>query len=337
MKALITGIAGFAGNYLAQLLLEKGLDVYGASQENDFKPFLPIDGAAVHYTSINLQDRARVGGYLGDVRPDLVFHLAAKSSPAQSAKCPQETFAVNFGGTLAILEAIRLREIRCRFLLVSSSHVYGNWGSGGSGESHEPVPEDAPLKPESPYAASKAAAEMAAYQYWKTYGIEIVIARAFNHTGPGQGQGFVCPDLARKVVEIERGLRTPRLEVLGLSRRMDFSHVRDVVRGYHSALVIGTPGEAYNLCSGKGVTVQTIAENLIAGSSKTISVGSCPSESQAGGKPGIVGDNAKAARDLGWEPLIPVSETMREVISYWRQSFSTPSQPTERDGTFSGC
>ncbi|MGH9451517.1 MAG: GDP-mannose 4,6-dehydratase [Terriglobia bacterium] len=316
MRALITGIAGFAGNYLAELLLGKGYEVFGASLENEFKPFLPIDRAAISYTPINIQDQAGLERYLIDTRPDLVFHLAAKSSPSQSTKYPQETFAVNLGGTLALLEAIRLRQIGCRFLLVSSSHVYG---SRARDDPDQPVAEDAPLKPESPYAASKAAAEMVAYQYWKSYDIHTVTVRAFNHTGAGQGPGFVCPDLARKVVEIERGLRPPKLEVASLDRQIDISNVRDVVLGYYSALVISGPAAVYNLCSGRPLTLRTIAENLINGSERAISVLPLASEPPCGGRRGIIGNGARALRDLGWHPAIPVEDTLREVIEYWRQ------------------
>lgn len=326
MKALVTGIAGFAGNYLSKLLLEEGLDVYGVSQEEEFRPFLPFDRAAIRYVSLNIQDQARIGDLLSDIRPDLIFHLAAKSSPSESAKFPRETFEVNLGGTLTMLEAIRLRQLRCRFLLVSSSHVYG------SAPAVSPVPEDTALKPESPYAASKAAAELATYQYWKTYGTETITVRAFNHTGPGQGEGFVCPDLSRKVVEIERGLRPPRLAVSNLTRRVDFSDVRDVVQGYYSALVNGGPGETYNLCSGKGITIQTLIENLAAWSGKAIDAVPCPAERSAGGKRGVIGDNSRAIRKLKWNPAIPFLSTLREVLEYCRQSYPATPLPSEHGG-----
>ncbi|MDE3179215.1 MAG: GDP-mannose 4,6-dehydratase [Acidobacteriota bacterium] len=326
MRAFITGIAGFAGNYLADLLLRNGLDVHGLSEEAEFRPFLPIDSRVIHYASIDIQNQRRVGEFLSAVRPDLVFHLAAKSSPSRSLNHPGETFAVNFGGTLAVLEAIRLHKIPCRFLLVSSSHVYGG---GWITQESQPVTEEAPLRPESPYAASKAASEMAAFQYWKSYGIETVIVRAFNHSGPGQGPGFVCPDLARKVVEIERGLRAPRLEVSGLRRQIDFSDVRDVVLGYYRALVTGSPGSIYNICSGKLVTIKAITEVFLEGSPRSISVVPSSSESEAKGRPGILGDNSRAQRELGWEPSVPFERTVKEVIQYTRQTYPVDSSVDE--------
>ncbi|MGH9351554.1 MAG: GDP-mannose 4,6-dehydratase [Terriglobia bacterium] len=327
MKALVTGIAGFAGNYLSKLLLDLGLEVYGISQEQEFRPFLALERAAIKYTALDIQDCPRVTDILSGARPDLIFHLAAKSSPAESVKCPRETFEVNFGGTLSVLEAVRLSGIRCRFLFVSSAHVYGHPEASR-------VSEDAPLRPETPYAASKAAAELLAYQYWKSYGIEAVIARAFNHTGAGQGQGFVCPDLARKMVEIERGLRPPKLRVASLARQIDFSDVRDIVQGYYSALTNGAPGKTYNLCSGKGIAIQTLAEGLAGCSRTAIDIGPSNSESGPEGRPegsvnrAVIGDNTQALRDLGWKPMIPFSGTLREVFEYCRQSYSPT--PVER-------
>lgn len=326
---MVTGIAGFAGNYLSELLLKQGIEVYGASEEVEFKPFLPIDAAAIHYQSIDIRDRARLEDYLRSIRPEMVFHLAAKSSPSQSKQFPEDTFEVNFGGTVALLEAIRRSGVRCRFLLVSSSHVYGRADASVISKGRG-VAEDAPPRPETPYAASKAAAEMAAYQYWKSYGIETIIARAFNHTGPGQGEGFVGPDLARKIIEIERGIRPPELEVAGFDREIDFSDVRDVVRGYYSTLVTGAPGEAFNLCSGRGITVRAIAEGLAARSSTRISMRSAASETETGRRSGLIGDNSKAARVLGWSPRIPISETLLELAEYWRQKQARPEQPTGR-------
>jgi GDP-4-dehydro-6-deoxy-D-mannose reductase len=315
MKALVTGVAGFAGNYLAKLLLEKGIELYGISQEKEFKPFLPLDASAVRYLALDICDRTRLSQFLDGVRPDLIFHLAARSSPSESRQHPEETYSINFGGALAVLEALRLQGIHSRFLLVSSSHVYG------SGSSACPVTEDSPLKPETPYAASKVAAEMAAYQYWKAYGIETVRVRAFNHTGPGQKPGFVCPDLARKVVEIERGQRPPVLDLANPDRLVDFSDVRDVVSGYYKALTLGRLGEVYNLCSGRAVTVRTVAELLIAASPKSISVAarSPAGAGQQDAARGIVGDNRRARCELEWQPWIPFERTVKEVLEAWRQ------------------
>lgn len=315
MRSLITGIAGFAGNYLANLLLSKGLEVYGVSQEREFRPFLPFNPAAIQYTSLDLLQEADLKDLIDRIRPALIFHLAAISSPAESKKRPRETYEVNFGGALNLLEAIRLTGIQCRCLLVSSSHVYGSQAKDGG----RPFSEIDSLHPESPYAASKAAAELLAVQYWKTYGIEAVIARAFNHTGAGQGPGFVCPDLARKIVEIEDGHGPDTLRVTGLNHQIDFSDVRDVVQGYYSALTKGASGEVYNLCSGKATSIRTIAETLASFSQKAIEVSSADNPAvEIGGA--MIGDNTRSQNELGWRPSIPLAETLAGVFERCRSN-----------------
>jgi GDP-4-dehydro-6-deoxy-D-mannose reductase len=319
MKALITGISGFAGNYLAKLLIEEGIEVYGVSQEKEFTPFLPFDGSLVHYAAIDVRDCVGVRELLKEIRPDLVFHLAAKSSPSDSKRHPEETYSINFNGTLAVLEAIRLQEVRTRFLLVSSSHVYGTETCPGT------VNEDSPLRPETPYAGSKAAAEMAAYQYWKSFGIETIRVRAFNHTGPGQQGGFVCPDLARKVVEIERGQCPPTLELLNADQSIDFSDVRDIVRGYYRTLTVGSAGAVYNLCSGRTVSLRWVAETLAAKSQTRVEVKPVRPVTTAERGRVVVGDCSRACRDIGWSALIPFEKTLEDVLQYWRFQHSAPS------------
>jgi GDP-4-dehydro-6-deoxy-D-mannose reductase len=313
MKALVTGVAGFAGNYLAKLLIEKGLEIYGISQEQQFEPFLPFDASAVRYIPLDICDQKRVSEFLNDVRPDLIFHLAARSSPSESRQHPEQTYSINFGGTLAILEALRRAKTRSRFLFVSSSHVYGSGPFAG------PVAEDSPLKPETPYAASKAAAETAAYQYWKSYGIETIRVRAFNHTGPGQRPGFVCPDIASKVVEIERGQRPPVIDITDPDRLIDFSDVRDVIRGYYSALTTGLPGVVYNLCSGGGIAVRSLAERLVERANMTIELRSVNSSASGKATGGLIGDCSAAFRDIEWKPSIPFDRTLGELLEYWRR------------------
>ena len=330
MRAFVTGIPGFAGNYLTQLLLAKGVEVYGASQEAAFKPFLDLDADAVHYSQADIRDESELTRLIGAAQPDLIFHLAARTSPAQSVKHPRETFDINFQGTLSLFEAVRRLALRSRILVVSSSHVYGN------STSPRRIPEDAPLRPCTPYAASKVAAEMLAYQYWQAYGIETVRVRAFNHTGPGQQEGFVCPDLARQVAEIECGLRPPRLEVGDLNVWRDFSDVRDIVAGYHSALVNGASGEVYNLCSGQRLTVEAVVGRLVSSASRPIDVVAAPSRSGEKEMGGLVGDNSRAQHELNWKPSIPFERTLRELQHFWRRRVAAANQVETEDNRVRG-
>lgn len=312
MRALITGIAGFAGNYLSSLLLEQGLELYGLSLGPEFRPFLPLDPNQIRYFCGDVQDQCAVETVLREIRPELIFHLAGRTSPSQSLREPLETFSVNFQGTLALLEAVRLLKLPARLLIVSSSHVYGTKGVP------TPVAEDAAMVPETPYAASKSAAEIAARQYHHAYGIHVVRVRAFNHTGPGQAPGFVCPDLARKILEIEAGKRPPKLEVSNADVWLDLSDVRDIVRGYCEALERGSPGKVYNLCSGRGITVGRVAEILAACALVPIEVVPCPSDANAGKWRGTIGDPTFDTRELDWHTEFAIEDTLRGLLEYER-------------------
>ena len=313
MRALVTGITGFAGNYLAQLLLAKSVEVYGMAKDAVFKPFLDLDAEAIRYFPIDICDPAGLRSMLSDIKPDWIFHLAARTSPFKSLEEPLETFDVNWGGTLNLLEALRTLKLPSRLLLVSSGHVYGRSQRGG-----HPLPEDAPLNPTTPYATSKAASELLASQYAYAYGVFVIRVRAFNHTGPGQGQGFVCPDMARKVAEIECDLRAPSMQIRNPDNLLDLTDVRDIVEGYAAAIQKGSRGEVYNLCSGKGIPVRFIARSFASLSRRELPLEDSPAESAAGEEGALIGDNSRAQRELGWRPRYAVEQTLGEVLEYWR-------------------
>ena len=313
MKALITGVNGFAGNYLAELLVHDGTEVVGIGRSPVFHPFRPLAADAIQYSTVDLSSNAEeIRRLLSAQRPDWIFHLAALSSPAQSIQRPEETYKNNWNGTLNLLEAIRKAGLVCRLLLVSSSQVYGRVPSG------ETVLETFPLLPETPYAASKAATELLAYQYWSSYGIEIVRVRPFNHTGPGQPSGYVCPDLARKVAEIESGLRPARLEVSGLKSLRDFTDVRDMVVAYRAALRSGRAGDAYNLCSGKIGSIESVVRELASMSKLPIEITEAAGSEEREHHRGIFGSNAKATQELSWQASIPFRQTLQEILNEWR-------------------
>ncbi len=316
MKAFVTGITGFDGNYLARLLLDKGVEVFGVARSEKFNPFLPVLSSAVRYRRLNIEDRAAITDVLEETRPDLIFHLAAVSSASKSVSQPRQTYQTNLDGTFNLLEAVRLLNLPCRILSVSSSLVYGGL------EENERASESFPFRPGTPYAGSKAAAEMVAYQYWQSYGMEVVRVRPFNHTGPGQELGFVGPDLASKLAEIEAGIRPPILKVRGPRTCVDFSDVRDIVQGYYRALINGQPGEVYNLCSGIESTIEGVSKVLIA------RVG-CPVFLEEEPHPvlkkmsRLVGDSDRAAVELGWRAAIPLQQTLEDVLDFWRERVRT--------------
>lgn len=316
MTALITGMCGFVGQYLAAHLLDCGEHVFG--------------------TYLDLEDRGRMGSALakqvgllqGDVRnpkkmgmvlrhtqPDAVYHLAAVSSVGMSLSRPVATMDVNVSGTTGLLEAIKRESPTTPVLFVSSAEVYGRVRAA-----EMPIRETQKPAPRNPYAASKWAAEEVCHYYERTFGLRIVVARAFNHTGPGQQTGFVIPDFASQVAALERSRGKRVLRVGNLESRRDLSDVRDIVRGYHELLLKGQPGEVYHLGSGKAHRVGELLSSLMKMSSKPIQVEEDPHRMRPSDIPVLVGSMAKTRRATGWRALIPMERTLSDTLEYWRRN-----------------
>jgi GDP-4-dehydro-6-deoxy-D-mannose reductase len=203
----------------------------------------------------------------------------------------------------------------CRFLYVSSGEVYGADPPGPM-----PLREDCPLRPANPYAASKAAAELLAFQFYMSYGFPIVRVRPFNHTGPRQTAAFVCSGLARQMVEIEAGLRPPTITVGNLNVQRDFSDVRDIVRGCHLLLEKGEPGDVYQLCSGRPVSIESIVEILCSFTAKPIRVAVDESKVRTQEAAALWGDPTKAKRAVGWLPQYALETTLRDLWAGWEEA-----------------
>lgn len=322
MKALITGCAGFAGSHLAEYLLHQNQEVIALVQESEslfnlesILPWLRVERGDV-------RDSERVLQLLRETQPQRIYHLAAMSSPVESLGDPKLTYEVNFGGTLNLLCAWRKLEMDCRFLFVSSGDVYGT-----SFLERTSPGEEALLQPLNPYAASKVAGELLAFQFYKSYGFPIVRARPFNHTGPRQSPAFVCSNFARQIVEIDLGLRPPLMVVGNLSVRRDFSDVRDIVRGYYLLLEKGNPGEVYQLCSGRAVAIETILRSLMALTRKPVRVEVAESRVRNQEAPVLWGDPAKAREAVGWSPQIDLETTLRDLTLYWADIVRSQSSP----------
>jgi len=315
VKSLITGAAGFAGSHLADYLLSQGEDVVGLIAPQDELVNLNHVLSRIAIERVDVQDAAGVLRFLSDSRPQRIYHLAALSSPVESLRDPVLTYNVNFSGTLNLLCAWRQVEMDCRFLYVSSGEVYGADPPGPM-----PLREGCPLRPANPYAASKAAAELLAFQFYKSYEFPIVRVRPFNHTGPRQTAAFVCSSLARQIVEIEAGLRPPTLAVGNLNVQRDFSDVRDIVRGYHLLLERGEPGDVYQLCSGRPVSIESIVEILSSFTSKPIRVAVDESKVRTQEAAALWGDPAKAQQAVGWVPQYALETTLRDLRLGWEEA-----------------
>ncbi|MGH9375023.1 MAG: GDP-mannose 4,6-dehydratase [Terriglobia bacterium] len=313
MRCLITGAGGFAGSHLAEYLARQGEEVTAFIHPQD--ALHNLSGLDVRIERGDLRDADRVLDVFRTVKPQRIYHLAALSSPEESFRDPRSTYDVNFTGTFNFLLAWRQLQIDSRFLYVSSSAVYG-WTSGND----LPLREDAALRPANPYAGSKAAAEMLAIQFFQGYGLPIIRVRPFNHTGPRQDPQFVCSGLARQVAEIDLQMRPPVATAGNLEARRDFSDVRDIVRGYHMLLEGGAPGEVYQLCSGYHCSIRTILENLIALSSRPVSVKSDESLMRSRDSLIVYGDYSKARKEVGWEPQYKLETTLADLKAYWEHA-----------------
>ncbi len=301
LTALITGASGFVGPHLADHLADMGDAVEGRGHE-DGPDLLDHDGW------IDL---------MVDRSPDVVYHLAGWSDVGGSWNSPLETLRANSEGTLAILEAARRAKVG-RVIVVSSADVYGI-----ASPASLPLGESAPVQPRSPYGASKAAAEAIAAQYHRGWGLDVVIVRPFNHIGPGQSPRFVAPSIAEKIARAE--LDGGGVVTHGdLSPERDFTDVRDVVRAYRLIAERGRPGAIYNLCSGKAVAMSTVLETLVSMARVPVTTEPDPALIRPVDLPVLRGSHAALTDDTGWEPSIPLSDTLATVLEDLRQRLGVP-------------
>jgi GDP-4-dehydro-6-deoxy-D-mannose reductase len=315
LKTLITGVDGFAGSHLAEYLLSQGQEVIALVRNEKEVANLAPFRSRLRLEEADVRDDRRIFQVLRNTKPERIYHLAAMSSPSASIGDPRLTYDVNFGGTLNILCAWRQLQFDCRLLFVSSVDVYGPARSEDM-----PLREDAPFRPANPYAGSKAASELLAWQFFQSYGLPIVRVRPFHHTGPRQAPAFVCSDFARQIAEIELGMRPAVITVGNLKVSRDFCDVRDIVRGYHLLLEHGKPGDVYQLCSGCAVSIESILQVLMEFSSKPIEVTVDPSRSRSHEAPALWGDPTKAQNAVGWKPQHSLKTTLWDLAVYWKNA-----------------
>lgn len=315
MRVLITGITGFVGSHLAEFALRQGADVIGSLRWRSKTEHIEHLRDRLTLVECDLRDLLSVRSVLEQARPDYVVHLAAQSFVAASWQTPSETLLTNAMSQLNLLEAMRQLNTRARFLAIGSSEEYGLV------EVDElPIRETNPLRPLSPYAVSKVTQDLMGYQYFKSYGMDIIRTRAFNHTGPRRGESFMTSNFAKQVAEIEAGLREPVISVGDLKPTRDFSDVRDIVRGYWSLLERGAAGDVYNLCSGQDRSVEWILSFFLAQSKVSrIEVRQDPARLRPSDVPVLRGDSTKIERATGWRGRIPLEQTLTDLLQYWRQ------------------
>jgi GDP-4-dehydro-6-deoxy-D-mannose reductase len=298
VRALITGSEGFVGRHLTNHLTACGDDVVGIDRT----------------TGVDLLDSGALAAAIRDADPDAVYHLGGWSDVGASWQAPVEALRVNAEGTLNVLQACRDRD--ARVLVVSSADIYGKVTLG-----ELPLTEESPVRPVSPYAASKVAADMIALQAWLGYGLEVMRVRAFNHLGPGQANAFVAPALAERIARCEIDGRE-EVTVGNLTPRRDFTDVRDVVRAYRALVCDGEPGEAYNVCSGADIAIAELAERLVALARRPVRLEGDPTLQRPVDVPVLRGDHTKLTIATGWEPQIPLDVTLAAIMDEWRDRVS---------------
>jgi GDP-4-dehydro-6-deoxy-D-mannose reductase len=325
MRVLITGITGFVGSHMAEFALAQGVTVCGACRWRSNPENLIGIRSRVQLVESDLRDQSSTTEMLATAQPDVIFHLAGQSQVMTSWHAPAETLHTNIIGQAHLLEAIRHRGAPFpTVLVVGSSEEYGLVK-----ESDLPVTERHELSPLSPYAVSKVAQDMLAYQYFRSYGIPCLRVRAFNHDGPRRGEVFVTSAFARQIAEIELGRRAPVIRVGNLKARRDYTDVRDMVRGYWLLAQKGRPGEVYNLCSGESHAIQEILDFFLAQATvKNIRVEEDPVRLRPSDLPNLFGSAGKAYAETGWQPQISFEQMLLDVLNYWRERVrQTPASP----------
>lgn len=296
MRTLVTGAGGFVGTHLVRHLTLSGDDV------------VTLDW---HRDGIDVTEPDELLEAFLKAEPEAVYHLAGSSDVGGSWSEPRATLLANALGTLNVLDASREVGVR-RVLAVTSADVYGRVT-----EDELPLAEDQPVRPVTPYAASKVAADALAQQAWLGYGLAVIRVRAFNHLGPGQSDRFVAPSLAARIARNERDY-DDEVPIGNTSPLRDVTDVRDVVRAYRLLIHHGEPGDVYNVCSGQAVSVREIAERLLGMARHPMHLASDPALQRPVDIPVLVGDNTKLAQATGWSPTIPLATTLADVLADWR-------------------
>ncbi|MCD6249583.1 MAG: GDP-mannose 4,6-dehydratase [candidate division Zixibacteria bacterium] len=311
--AFITGIAGFAGSYLAEELLAAGFQVSGARYKTESIRNLKAISKQIELVSLDILNPDKCRQVISKLKPDYVFHLAAMASVGESFDRMTTTFRINCEGTINVLEAARASKKLKSFMFVSSSDIYGAFSPV-----NKTLTETQPVNPISPYGISKSAAEQVCRHYFRRYNFPVIMIRAFNHSGPRQTDTFAIPSFARQVATIEAGQQKPVMKVGDLSARRDLSDVRDIVRGYRLAATLGKPGEVYQLCSGKAVPIQKVVDLLIAGSTSKIRLQVDKKRLRPAEIPVLRGSRRKATQQLGYEVRYSLKDTVIDTLNFWR-------------------
>lgn len=321
-------MSGFVGSHLAEACLARGWRVHGTIRSSRS----PLDNLAGFVERLTLHrcditDLTSVEDTVRLVRPDLLFHLAGQSFVPDSWTAPQQTIDANVKGTLNVLDAVRRHSAATTVQVASSSEVYGLVH-----KTELPITEDNPLRPLSPYGVSKAAADLLAQQYAASYGLRVVITRAFSHEGPRRGADFAPSDWCLQVARAEAGLQPPVVRHGNLEAVRDVLDVRDVVEGYLAAVARGKAGRVYQFASGEGRTMAEILDIITGQAQVTITPQMDTARLRPSDVPRLVGSYARANEELGWTPNRALATTLGDCLNYWRGRIGSRPLARRRKG-----
>lgn len=313
-KTLITGVSGFAGSHLAQYLAKKSSDqLFGTFLTDSSLANIESLTGSLKPVQLDLNDKEKVKEVIQDIKPDVVYHLAAFAAPSQSFSNPTETISNNVNAQLNLLEAIRSIELKSRILIISSADIYGSVK-----KEELPISENVPANPNNPYSLSKLFQDELGLQYFMSYKMDIIRARPFNHIGPRQSPYFAVPTFAKKIAEIEKGKNPPVIKVGNLDTKRDFTDVRDMVRAYALLMEKGQAGDVYNIGSGNSYLIKDVLDMLISLSTVKIEIQQDPSLLRPTDNPELRADSSKIHNLTGWKPEINLEQSLKDTLDYYR-------------------
>jgi GDP-4-dehydro-6-deoxy-D-mannose reductase len=322
MRVLVTGIDGFVGSHAAEYLLGiEGVEVHGTTQTEKHAPVIDHVASRLHLHPADITDNQRIQQLFEEIQPDRVIHLAGQAYVPAAVKDPAQTFQTNVLGGLTILESARLLTARghhCSVVIVSSGEVYGRVPVD-----RQPITEDLPLAPNNPYATSKAGIDLIAREYRRTFGVDVIITRPFNHAGPRQGPQFVCSDFGRHFAMVAAGKAPAVIQAGNLEARRDFTDARDVVRAYW--LLFERKGEEslFNICSAKAYKIREVVDLLSEITGISVDLLIDPARVRPYDNPLVLGSFDRLNAATGWAPAIPFRQTLHDVFAYWQNTITT--------------
>jgi len=303
---LVTGAAGFAGSHVVQALAATADVVAWRRATPPPEEIAPL----ATWQQVDLLNRDEVRAAIARLKPGAVYHCAGAPNVAHSWRDTVTPLSSNVLATHRLLDALRRAGSRCRVVIPGSATVYA--------PSMEPLTEQSPVAPANPYAVSKLAQEQLGLQAAREDGLDVIVTRSFNHTGPRQSAAFAAPNMARQIALIESGVVEPVIKVGNLDARRDLTDVRDIVRAYVALMEKGTPSTVYNVSSGSACSMKSVLEALVARARVTVRIETDPSLLRPSDTPVLLGDSSRLRAATGWRPEIPLEQILDDLLNYWR-------------------